>query len=566
MNQSKHFRCTYEFDEGQFVEIVAENDLSYFYYVFITVGINEDNNIPELILDKRKICETNKKNVSAILKPIYVIHKSCFDQSLIMYRSGMTSIFFIEYVYEIDSIDKTLVDISLYRMNSYYDSFCEKVKDQDLNSIRQIMICGSYYNTFINERFEYFKFLENIFLGVSLLLEKTKLGEHSFCFEMNVNPAPVMEFISLIKINYINGNSGQKLSKRRINDVDLNRIKTHYVKSKSIEIIINDYESLFPFLGNNYYEHIFKKPNYTGVINMTDRLIGISAIDSNISISYDMLRMHFKLKAPIFINSADDSNQIDRQQLHAQLSECKCKYLDTVYYDPLLQQQMKCIIIEIISSPLSSKKKKLFDSVWIGCIVIDDNRLKEEPKILIELQQLGSKHQRCSDLIYWYSPHQFDSATMFIIPELKNKTIDVNGMSIRDKESHKFKQVTENIFDVDIDIIALNKVPARNERRNVIVDSSINNLNNFINHFIPISNTTRILFYIVKELKHKLENNVFISIDNFVTEIFEHNMDVTDLKKMLISDFDMKLMEEVKYKKHEIKTILINYIKSFVCK
>ena len=198
--------------------------------------------------------------------------------------------------------------------------------------------------------------------------------------------------------------------------------------------------------------------------------------------------------------------------------------------------------------------------------MIDDNRLKEEPKILIELQQLGSKHQRCSDLIYWYSPHQFDSDTMFIKPELKNKTIDVNGMSIRDKESHKFKQVTENIFDVDIDIIALNKVPARNERRNVIVDSCINNLNNFINHFIQISNTTRILYYIVKELKHKLENNVFISIDNFVTEIFEHNMDVTDLKKMLISDFDIKLMEEVKYKKHEIKTVLINYIKSFECK
>ena len=39
MNQSKHFRCTYEFNEGQFVEIVAQNDLSYFYYVFITVGI-----------------------------------------------------------------------------------------------------------------------------------------------------------------------------------------------------------------------------------------------------------------------------------------------------------------------------------------------------------------------------------------------------------------------------------------------------------------------------------------------------------------------------------------------
>ena len=53
-----------------------------------------------------------------------------------------------------------------------------------------------YYNTFINERFEYFKFLENIFLGVSLELEKTKLGEHSLFFEMNANPLPVLEFIS----------------------------------------------------------------------------------------------------------------------------------------------------------------------------------------------------------------------------------------------------------------------------------------------------------------------------------------------------------------------------------
>lgn len=105
MNQTQLYRCTFEFGD-LLVEIVAENESSFFCYEFMNEGINSENLIPELILDKRKIIEI-KKQVSS-LKPIFVVHKQHFDNYIVKYRDGMKYLYQIQFFFQMNQRPKKM--------------------------------------------------------------------------------------------------------------------------------------------------------------------------------------------------------------------------------------------------------------------------------------------------------------------------------------------------------------------------------------------------------------------------------------------------------------------------
>ena len=91
----------------------------------------------------------------------------------------------------------------LYQINSYYDSFLCRAADQNLYQIRSLLNCNGGHNLFINERYEYFKFLDNFMLLISKHLEKSKTGEKWITFEMFANPSPVFEMLERLDIDFI---------------------------------------------------------------------------------------------------------------------------------------------------------------------------------------------------------------------------------------------------------------------------------------------------------------------------------------------------------------------------
>ena len=313
-------------------------------------GINSENLVPELILDKRNIIEI-KKHASS-LKPIFVVHKQHFDNYIVKYRDGMKYLYQIQFVMTNESENKENVNATLYQINSYYDSFLCRAADQNLYQIRSLLNCNGGHNLFINERYEYFKFLDNFMLLISKHLEKSKTGEKWITFEMFANPSPVFEMLERLDIDFIKNYNKSKFGTCRTIDFEEDddnnrtlRVKQEFIARNVIEIMVNDVKKLFPFFGSSYYEHVFKKPNYHGSITMLDNIVSIDRNNSNITIGYDIINFILKFKAKISSGIADDSGVMVQQQLQAEVNEIKFKLLDKDFYDPM----MKVFIVDIIS-------------------------------------------------------------------------------------------------------------------------------------------------------------------------------------------------------------------------